>query len=671
MTKRLTIALIALLAFAMIAILPAAAAINDVAAGDTVYRGEEGLNLVPTGLVAGDTIGYWADGSDITATSPKSTVAITAANVGRFYVTPTTDVGTWYLVNPATGFAGALAFRVADPSLDIKILDEAGNIINDKTVTKNEVLRFRIDSNLDSFQNRVAVVGAPVGVKITDPNGNVYTQVYDDVGILQNLAVNVNANPFIIPLAIGAVGTWDTGNAEYSRGTYTVKVDCNANSMNDNYDVGGKTVSKSYSITISDDDLIITSNMDTVVRNNDFAVTIEGRPSTDYVLWVKGTSNLAANEVPAIKDGQDGVSKDDGVGVTDANWRGYVAGEYIFSAGNDVAGDTPTVNQYAMVNTNSAGKRTVGFSTTPTTKDQSFTIRVDRYAAIIPANPGAPRGGWPAVVAGPSGDNDEVKVRVEKGDVTITASGDRSYYIGEEVILSGTNTDSANVWLFITGPNLEANGADIDDPSRAAQTVLGVWQSQIRTVKGDNTWEYKWDTSGLALDAGTYTIYAVGAQRDKSQLGNAPVPKYATVSVVIRKGFVSATASQSSVAKGDNVFIRGNAEGNPAPGVAIWILGRNLYIRDTQTVEDDSSFEYELTRATTQNMASGQYFVVIQHPMGNNQFDVVDNRVPGGAVVPFVRYVETRDGMVPGFAPLVGSNAFIVEGAGRLQGSDA
>ncbi len=50
---------------------------------------------------------------------------------------------------------------------------------------------------------------------------------------------------------------------------------------------------------------------------------------------------------------------------------------------------------------------------------------------------------------------------------------------------------------------------------------------------------------------------------------------YGTVSIIIKKPFVSATASQSTVAQGDSVFITGTAQGQPSAGVQIWILGKN------------------------------------------------------------------------------------------------
>ncbi|MCQ1538704.1 DUF3821 domain-containing protein [Methanocalculus taiwanensis] len=647
MTKRLTIALIAFLALAMFVVLPAAAADNVIAAaGDTVFRGEQGLNIAATGVVIGDTLGWYAAGSTPGTGAPSATIVV--SDPTNFYVDPSMQAGAWYRQVAGT----PLAFIVADPALDVKILDVGGNVKNDGTVVKGtDVLRFRIDTNLDAFTQRVtapATLGATIRVRVTGPGGNVYTSLVDDTGALINVAANVvNSNPFIVTGGAGSTGVWDVGNANYPRGTYTFKVDCNVNSMNDNYDVVGKTISKTYSITIADDDLVITSNMDTVIRNNDFAVTIEGRPSTNYVLWVKGTSTLTAAETPQIKAGQQGVSLDAGVGSAGRN-----AGAYSFTAAQTVGADVPgglAVGSpfYAMVNTATSGKRTVGFSTTQNTKDQSFTIRTDRYVA-----------------PGPSGDYDEVKVRVEKGAVTITASGDRSYYIGEEVVLSGTNTDSANVYLFITGPNLANNGAQLTNPAVAVIDGAGGTGVNFinRNVKGDDTWEYKWDTSGLALDAGTYTIYAVADSRDKNNLANN---KYETVSVVIRKGFVSASASQTSVAKGDKMFIRGNAEGNPSPGVAVWVLGRNFYARNTQTVEDDSSFEYELTGAATTNMASGQYFVVVQHPMGNNRFDVVEDAVSVAG-----RTYATMLGIVPA-AGIASTDYFPVVGPGRLQGSDA
>ena len=62
---------------------------------------------------------------------------------------------------------------------------------------------------------------------------------------------------------------------------------------------------------------------------------------------------------------------------------------------------------------------------------------------------------------------DEVDVKVEKGAVTIVAAGDQSYYLGEEIKLSGTNTESTTTYLFIIGPNLPRDGGILTNPKDA------------------------------------------------------------------------------------------------------------------------------------------------------------------------------------------------------------
>lgn len=92
---------------------------------------------------------------------------------------------------------------------------------------------------------------------------------------------------------------------------------------------------------------------------------------------------------------------------------------------------------YANVTLDQTGTRTVQFSTTNWTKAQQYTVRVEQN------------------FGGTAGYKyDEVQVQVQKGAVTIVAAGSQSYYLGEEVQFSGTNTESSDTYLYITGPNL-------------------------------------------------------------------------------------------------------------------------------------------------------------------------------------------------------------------------
>ncbi|MCX6681559.1 MAG: PGF-CTERM sorting domain-containing protein, partial [Methanoregula sp.] len=238
---------------------------------------------------------------------------------------------------------------------------------------------------------------------------------------------------------------------------------------------------------------------------------------------------------------------------------------------------------------------------------------------------------------------------------------------GEEIKFSGTNTESYWTYLFIVGPNLWEYGANIrtDDPrnNRVIDQNEGTFKKL--SVMSDNTWSWKWGTSNVALDAGTYTIYALAAPRDKAP-NDISKTAYGTVSIIIKKPFVSATASQSTVAKGDKVFITGIAEGKPGPGVAIWILGKNKVIYGTEAVNSDASFSYEITQDTTRSLASGQYFLVVQHPMQNDRFDIIPVTPVPAAFDTWVENLQLNalGGSVP-------TKLFKIEGDGSLQGTDA
>jgi PGF-CTERM protein len=203
----------------------------------------------------------------------------------------------------------------------------------------------------------------------------------------------------------------------------------------------------------------------------------------------------------------------------------------------------------------------------------------------------------------------------------------------------------------------------------------------------DNTWSYKWGTSMVPLDAGTYTIYAVSQPVNRDQTGGGgdcdgdesiATTAYGTVSIIIKKPFVSATASQSTVAKGDRVYLTGTAEGQPSSGVAIWIMGKNYAYYNTETVNSDSSFKFEITQGMTRDLYSGQYFVVVQHPMANDQFDIYLAADPHDPPTPttdrllgedWIHVMNAMLGNTTAVPP--GSKIFLINGPGSLQGSDA
>jgi PGF-CTERM protein len=330
--------------------------------------------------------------------------------------------------------------------------------------------------------------------------------------------------------------------------------------------------------------LTITSEKDSVVRGKSFSVTITGESRQDYILSVQS----GGINSPLIAPGQTAVNY-------------LVPGESDWNR---------------TVKTNAGGTATIQFNTTPSTEDKQFTIRVQH-----PTD---------------STNYDEVKVKVEEGAVTITAAGTGTYYIGEEITLEGTCTESDTVYLFLTGPNLNSDGVNPQDLYFKAKDGLNGFMKA--EVEADDTWSKKWNTAQIngTLDAGGYTIYAVSKPVDKSGLSGA---QYDTISIQLRSGFISATSSGAVIAKGDKLKLTGVAQGDPND-VRIWIFGKNYYgdssgglLYRTENVEDDGTFEHELKGADTKDLSAGQYFVVIQHPMANGYgFKVDGNTIYGEGI---------------------------------------
>jgi len=777
MTKRLTIALVALAMFLLLVVMPVSAGYYTVSPvinrGATVYIGEQGLDITNAmSLVTSKKIGWWASAAQLGVTSPTKSIDLTdRVGPGKFTVAPSDFVGftgDWYglLASGAWDGNSNSVFNVADPQLDVKIFDPNQNAdVTGKSVPQGTRLWFDIQTNMYTALNTPLLRG-PVLLerpndRINPPqSANYYgyldIKVKDESGATLNALLNntisdwqvtnpldpyfgvwlhngvavtiVNQNVSYQPWkwgqapgslyiegydtpAAGAHGIvndttltdpitgayitgWATGaldrNGQYAypAGTYTVSVESKLNNMKDNYknagaDYTGKTVTQAYTVTLVSDTVKIEANKDSVVRSKPFSVTVTGRPSTVYHLWVKGTSSMTGgydDQPPMMKKNQEGVLTDlYGTGnpnvfpVPDVSlgdsWPvpGYLgkfpwnAGGYQWQNGGgdrvwtDVAHGSDAYNrailengtlEYANITTTTSGVRTVEFTTTNWTKAQKYTIRVEQ-------------------LFGTQYKTDEVDVNVEKGAVTIVAAGDQSYYLGEEIKFSGTNTETYRTYLFIIGPNLPTQGSDISDLDPRNDAVVNNDPEEFAQadVLGDNTWSWKWGTAKVALDAGTYTIYAVSQPYDRNNLDKAA---YGTVSIIIKKPFVSATASQSTVAKGDRIYITGTAEGQPS-SVQIWILGKNLWRKATEAVNADSSFKYEVKQEFTRDLYSGQYFVVVQHPMQNKQFDI--DTITIGTGEGSATWVENL--MLIDTTTLQPTRLFKLGGSGSLQGSDA
>jgi pyroglutamyl-peptidase len=101
--------------------------------------------------------------------------------------------------------------------------------------------------------------------------------------------------------------------------------------------------------------------------------------------------------------------------------------------------------------------------------------------------------------------------------VSIASDSQQTRIIGEEIIITGTCTGQDEIYLFITSPNLPGRGRTLENPT------LEVIDKNSSTfsftqVNTDNTWIFKWNTSGAGLQPGTYTIYVAASPRDSDHV---------------------------------------------------------------------------------------------------------------------------------------------------------
>lgn len=589
MTKLMVVAVAALLAAALV-VAPAAAersaeVVDDtvfyiIEDGDTIFAGEEHLNLSAL-FGEGVTSGRLAHFSD--PSTGAADKIITVADVTDFELIKSTvgsTTGTYYAFEgsvKAPTDEKSVVVDIPDVRLDVVLDNSRTDSVDGKSVTRDNVLAFKLQNNLAGAFPEKGDYVPRMKIEVYAPGGGTLTKFGG-----QPLAdIRLNKSTIYVE---------NITLADEEAGAYTAQ----AKWFAEKYVPGSSFYDKGYdsnTVTweILTKKLTISSNKDTVVRDKSFTVTVVGESKKKYYLWVKKAGNLEEDEYPWIAEGQPSVEIGD---VT-------------------TAGDLKDITSYkglnATIETNAAGKRDVRFETSPKTDDRQFTIRVQ--------DPNKP------------GTYDEVKVRVEKGAVSITASGTGVYFIGEEITLSGTCTDSDTVYLFLTGPNLPSRGVKLDDPTTDGRVKTGEPESfTTEDVEADDTWTYKWDTGALEayLDAGGYTVYAVSQPVDKDDLADA---EYDTAAVTLKSAFITATSSGATVAKGDDLKITGVAQGDPS-SVYVWIFGKNFRkLGDSATVESDGSFEYELKGGETKDLSAGQYFVVVQHPMtGGSDVELVDDR---------------------------------------------
>ena len=641
--------IMAVLVVLLAAMLFVGAASAGVAKG-TIFVNEE-VNLTKIGDTTNSSITIYKLSGD---SNPVVLDSFNITNDERLLPSQVGDnTGVWYLAN--SNAADYIYIYYPEISLSAELANTlgagattSGDSIDGKTINTNTNIAFIIDAPRVGDVNvtgGAAVDGknlSQVKIVFTTPAGG----KIDQFGYTNASETTVGDFSAISLTSVQVTTEGIKAGSNAVAGTWTAQAEFVTPQSFKDYAEKSNTIS----FTLQSTALAITASKDSVIRSNPFTVTISGDSQAEYAVFLEGVDSNEVN--PYIPAGQSG-------------FQYYVAKtvgtyEQVNEAGHYTA---------AVFKTDASGNRVVQFNTEATTEDKTYTIRVSEFSASSGSS------GNPAVAEnvtiGSGVDYDTVKVKVEKGAVTITASGDGQYYIGQEITLSGTNTDSDNIFLFITGPNLLSDGVNLKTVGGDNQAAY--LNNQPVSVKTDDTWEYKWDTSNSGLDTGSYTIYATSVLTNgKSSSAVATTSsygtdgyavklsdsEYGTVSVSLKQPFLSATPSGTIVAKGDDIYIRGTAEGDPSK-LQYYIFGPNKFETGTISVEDDGTYEKKLTIGS--DWASNQYYVVIEHPMYNGVIDVKDSGLVSGKRT---LYIENAAGEG-------NQSSFIVEGQGRLQSSNA
>ena len=274
----------------------AADAISTIHSGNTVFIGEQGLDV--SAAMDGDSIiGWWASGAAISSSSPDAIISV--PNSASFSIYPTdfqTHTGTWYHLS-ALNKANGTAFIVVDPYLDIKIEDTTVSTdVTNKWVPTDDELQFRIDTNLVQMMQRTNVNYVPVTIKVRGPDGTLLNALMSKSGQTTALVdYQINTNPKYT----GAI--WGTSNrATYPTGTYSVWAECNVNTMKDNYGQAGKTISNTVTVLNQDQNPLI-GNKAYVTNPTTAITTVTSRiPTTAATTVVTTTNPVTSVSTPVV-----------------------------------------------------------------------------------------------------------------------------------------------------------------------------------------------------------------------------------------------------------------------------------------------------------------------------------------------------------------------------------
>jgi len=397
--------------------------------------------------------------------------------------------------------------------------------------------------------------------------GNVYNASVITPDI-KSAAKNVSIAYYLVTLPDGtATNVTDVAkllnDKNTTKGTYKVQAIFSKDNLTagvpNNYLLDANSLT--YTI-VGEDDATLAVSVDSLYAGESLTITVKGTPGTEYFF------NLTNVEIPQ--------------------------GQFVNTTWYDTAKTEP---KFTMPNNGEASFQAV---IDAAAKDEA-SIRL--------------------FVSGETDAIEEITITVSAAQITATL-GASSYFIGNEIEISGTSTAGKDLSFSIEGTNFKETLLEMND-----EEFGKTWEADL--VTKDVT--EKDQANGKKLDVGTYTINIYQAEyASQTALETAIAAKVKpvkTVVVALKQPFISIIEAPEVIVQETDVEFVINAEATTA--IKAYIFGTNYFLEvPAAQISADKDIKNQFTakideeQTSAENMSAGQYFMVIQHPMYDGKFNI-------------------------------------------------
>ena len=312
---------------------------------------------------------------------------------------------------------------------------------------------------------------------------------------------------------------------------------------------------------------------------------------------------------------------------------------------------------YAQVRTGPDGKVTVPFWIDTTVGPGTYTIQAQDilYNLKSTATITVPQGTITGATKDPAG--------VAKTE----------FYLGDEIWIDGTNSDSNMTYIWLTGPGLNPCGVNLFSPLDSNDPVRAVVYDTKDGIA--NYWrvEPNWDTGAVPISEGKYTIwmasvdpgcrfcqcdaagggecgfgdcFGVACEEGVCSLLNCPeCAAVSSIDVTLIKPDITAEVDDvtrcccpgypcGQLGGVQEIWIEGSSGGNSCKQLQVWLFGQSQfglknYLMTVTPIYCDGTYKFELNKGLLQangidlcSIATGKYDVIVQAPGANNNFDI-------------------------------------------------